>query len=212
MKDATEIIVVMDKSGSMNTRSADAIGGFNTLLAEQQAEPGEACLTLVLFDTTYTFAVPLGTPLKDVKPLTEKTYRPGGNTALNDALARAITETGKRLNDMDEADRPDKVICVVITDGQENSSQEHTTAQIREMVTHQEEKYDWAFMYLGTGVDAFAEAGAMGIKPAMTADFGGDSVGTRSAYVGTSVGVSGYRSGGKSGLDKSDWKKDIKKN
>jgi len=210
MKNATEIIVVMDKSGSMNPRATDAIGGFNTLLTEQQAQPGEAFLTLVLFDTTYTFAVPLGTPLKDVVPLTAETYRPGGNTALNDALARAIIETGKRLSDMNEADRPDKVICVVITDGEENSSQEYHGPEgkklIQEMVKHQEEKYNWAFMYLGTGVDAFAQAAQVGISPAMAANFSGDSQGTRSAYSGTSHAVSDYRSGGKSGLDKSSWK------
>lgn len=209
MKDATEIIVVMDKSGSMNGRRTDAIGGFNTFLADQQKEPGEANLTLVLFDTTYDIPVS-GLPIKNVAPLTEETYIPGGGTALLDALARAITETGNRLVNLLEDDRPDKVICVVITDGQENSSVEHTKEQVAKMVTHQEEKYDWAFMYLGTGVDAFHEAQAMGIKGSMTSAFAGDSVGTRSAYAGTSKGVSGYRSGGKSGLDKSNWKDKIK--
>lgn len=209
MRDATEIVVVMDKSGSMGVRQNDAIGGFNSFLEDQKKEPGEANMTLVLFDTTYNIPIS-GKPIKDVQPLTHETYRPGGNTALNDALARAIIETGKRLDDMPEADRPDKVICVVITDGEENSSKEHTKAQVQEMVKHQEEKYDWAFMYLGTGVDAFNEAMQLGIQKNMAANFAGGSIGTRSAYVGTSEAVKGYRSGGKKRLAQVDWKSKVK--
>jgi Mg-chelatase subunit ChlD len=163
----------------------------------------------VLFDTTYSILVS-GKPIKEVEPLSTDTYRPGGNTALNDALAQAIIETGKRLESTPESDRPDKVICVVITDGQENSSKEHTKSQVQEMIKHQEEKYDWAFMYLGTGVDAFDEALQLGIQSSMAADFSGGSIGIRSAYVGTSEAVKGYRGGGKSGLAQVDWKGKVK--
>jgi uncharacterized protein YegL len=207
VKDATEIVVVMDKSGSMGPRQQDAIEGFNQFLKEQKAEPSEAFLTLIQFDTTYN-VIHSGKPIKDVEPLTKDTYRPGGNTALNDALARGIIETGKRLSDLPEFDRPDKVICVVITDGEENSSKEHTKEQVQEMVKHQEEKYDWAFIYLGANVDAFDAARQLGIKGAMAMNFAPSSAGVRSAYAGSSEAVRQYRSSGKQGLDKADarWK------
>lgn len=209
MKDTTEIIVVMDKSGSMGPRQSDAIGGFNQFLKEQQAEPGEANLSLVMFDTTYNIPF-TGKPLKDVPELNTDTYRPGGGTALNDALARAIIETGKRLEDMQEDVRPEKVICVVITDGEENSSKEHSKEQVAEMVKHQTEKYDWAFIYLGANVDAFAEAGQLGFAKHAVMDFAPSADGVRSAYVGTSAAVSSYRSGGKKGLVDSKWKSKVK--
>jgi len=209
MKDATEIVVVMDKSGSMGYCAADAIGGFNQFLKEQQDEPGEANLTLVLFDTTYNIPVN-GKPIKEVKPLTTDTYRPGGNTALNDAVARAIIETGKRLSDIPEEERPNKVLCIIITDGQENSSREHSRAQVQEMVKHQEEKYDWAFIYLGANVDAFAEARHLGIQPQMAVAYSAGSVGTRSAYNGSSEAAKRYRSSGKKGLVDEAWKGGVK--
>jgi len=213
MKDATEIVVVMDKSGSMAPRQNDAIGGFNQFLVDQQKEPGEANLTLIQFDTTYN-VVCSGKPIKDVEPLNTNTYRPGGGTALNDALARGVIETGKRLSDMPEAVRPQKVICVVITDGEENSSKEHTKEQVQEMVKHQEEKYDWAFIYLGANVDAFHAAQQLGIKGAMAMRFAAHSVGVRSAYAASSEAVSSYRSSGKRGLEDKDakWKTEIKDN
>jgi len=206
-------VVVMDKSGSMGPRQADAIGGFNQFLTDQQKEPGEANLTLIQFDTTYN-VVCSGKPIKDVEPLNTDTYRPGGGTALNDALARGVIETGKRLADMPEADRPQKVICVVITDGEENSSKEHTKEQVQEMVKHQEEKYDWAFLYLGANVDAFAAAQQLGIQANMAVAFCASPVGVRSAYAGTSEAVRHYRSAGKKGLADKDakWKTEIKDN
>lgn len=213
MRDATEIVVVMDKSGSMAPRQNDAIGGFNQFLTDQQKQPGEANLTLIQFDTTYN-VVCSGKSIKDVAPLTPETYRPGGGTALNDALARGIIETGKRLADTPEAERPQKVICVVITDGEENSSKEHTKEQVQEMVKHQEEKYDWAFIYLGANVDAFHAAAQLGIKGNMAVAFLANAIGTRSAYAASSEAVSSYRSGGKSGLvdDEKKWKSKIKDN
>lgn len=213
MKDATEIVVVMDKSGSMGPRQADAIGGFNQFLEDQKKDPENTNLTLVLFDTTYSIPIN-GKPIKDVPPLNTDTYRTGGNTALNDALARAIIETGKRLSDMAEVDRPNKVICVVITDGEENSSKEHTKEQVQAMVKHQEEKYDWAFIYLGANVDAFDQARQLGIQGNMAMNFAPSAQGVRSAYAGTSEAVRHYKSAGKRGLaDKNaKWKTQIKDN
>ena len=211
MRDTTEILIIMDKSGSMGPRQADAIGGFNNFLKDQKAEPGEANLTLVQFDTTYNILY-TGKPIREVEDLTEKTYRPGGGTALNDAVARAVIETGKRLSDTPEADRPEKVICVIITDGEENSSREHSKEQVQEMVKHQEEKYDWAFVYLGANVDAFDAARQLGISADMAVNFASSAQGVRSAYVGTSEVVRQYRSVGKKGLADKDarWKTEVK--
>jgi uncharacterized protein YegL len=209
MKDATEIVVVVDKSGSMRSKQNDAIGGFNGFVEDQRKVPGEANLTLIMFDTTYNVCY-TGKPIAGVEALDTNTYRPGGGTALNDALARGIIETGKRLADMPEDSRPNKVICVVITDGEENSSKEHTKEQVQEMVRHQEGKYGWAFIYLGAGVDAFAEAAQLGIQKDMAVNFADSAKGVRSAYAATSEAVSSYRTGGKEGLVDSKWKDRVK--
>lgn len=204
MKNATEIIVVLDKSGSMSALKQDAIGGFNEFLREQQAEPGEANLTLVLFDTGYTIhpAAPVGR----VAPLTEASYHPGGGTALLDALGRTINETGRRLALMPEADRPDKVIVVTLTDGEENSSQEFSLPQVRDMLAHQQDRYGWKFLFLGANQDAFAEAGKLGVSAAMAMNFAADEAGMRAAYRSSSKAVQEYRRRGSIGLN---WNSDI---
>jgi hypothetical protein len=194
MKDCTEIVVILDKSSSMGTIKGATIEGFNTFLDEQQKLPGEANLTLVLFDTTYT--VKPAKPVKDIKPLTGKTYLPGGCTALLDAMGKAITETGKRLADTPEAERPDKVIVMTMTDGEENSSQEHTRKQIFDMIKHQEEKYKWCFIYLGANVDAFQEAGHIGIGQAQACNYAATDKGVKSAYLVGTRAVTGFRSEG----------------
>lgn len=195
MRDCTEIVVILDKSGSMGIIRKDAIGGFNTFLKDQKAHPGEANLTLVLFDNGYTLHPAV--PIQEVPELDESTYYPGGGTALLDAMGRAITETGKRLADKAEADRPDKVIVVIITDGEENSSHEHNRKQIAEMIKRQEETYKWKFLYLGANVDAFAEAHGMGISKQAAAGFKATPRGMAQAYSVSSRVVGSYRTSGK---------------
>jgi hypothetical protein len=128
-KDLTDITLVVDRSGSMQQRREDAQGGVNAFVQQQAREPGDALLTLVQFDTEYEI-VHSGVPVQDVP---EYELVPRGLTALLDAVGRAINETGKRLSDMNEADRPGLVIFVITTDGLENSSQEFTRDQIKEM-------------------------------------------------------------------------------
>lgn len=199
MKNATEIVVVADKSGSMESVKADAIGGYNNLLGEQQAEAAdEAHLTLVLFDTSY--AVGERVPVKEAQPLTDETYRPGGCTALLDAIGRVITETGSRLAALPEHERPDQVIVAIITDGRENSSHEHTKKQVCEMIEHQQEKYGWRFVYLGANQDAFREAGKLGIDRSrgFVAAYTSSGPGTREAYHNASSSVLDMRRNKKS--------------
>lgn len=156
----TDITLVVDRSGSMDSMKGDAEGGINAFIKEQKEAAGDALFTLVQFDTEYEFLYS-GTPIKDVRAYV---LVPRGRTALLDALGRAVNETGSRLEKMAEADRPGLVVFVIVTDGQENSSKEFKLAQIKEMIERQQSVYKWKFIFLGTNQDAFAEAGGMGIQ------------------------------------------------
>ncbi len=157
--DLTDITMVIDRSGSMESIRSDAEGGINAFINQQKVEPGEALLTLVQFDTEYEF-VHSGVPIKQV---TAFTLLPRGSTALLDAVGRAINETGARLAAMNETDRPGLVVFVIVTDGQENSSREFKRKKIREMIQHQQSAYKWQFTFLAANQDAFAEGASMGI-------------------------------------------------
>lgn len=165
--DLTDITLVVDRSGSMASVREDAEGGINEFIKGQAGEPGQANLTLVHFDTEYEF-VHQGEPIGTVP-----TYRlePRGMTALLDAVGRAINETGKRLAAVPETERPGLVAFVVMTDGLENSSREFTKKKVREMIEHQQDRYNWKFTFLGANQDAFAEAGALGIQLEGAAQF-----------------------------------------
>lgn len=183
----TDITLVVDRSGSMEAIRADAEGGVNTFLTDQAALPGEALVTLVQFDTHYEF-VHRGVPVEQVP---RYQLVPRGGTALLDAVGRAINETGERLSKMSEADRPGLVVFVVMTDGEENSSQEFSKAQIKKMIEHQQTVYNWQFTFLGANQDAFAEAGSIGMTAAGTANFATDKV--AAAYKATSSKVARMR-------------------
>ena len=157
--DLTDITMVIDRSGSMQSIQSDAEGGINSFIEQQKQEPGEANLTLVQFDTEYEF-VHSGVPIQQVPAFK---LVPRGSTALLDAVGRAINETGARLAATDESQRPGLVVFVIVTDGEENSSHEFTRYQIRMMVEHQQSAYNWQFTFLAANQDAFAAGGSMGI-------------------------------------------------
>ena len=157
--DLTDITMVIDRSGSMQSIRTDAEGGINSFIEQQKQEPGETLLTLVQFDTEYEF-VHSGVPVKQIPAFT---LVPRGSTALWDAVGRAINETGARLAAMAESQRPALVVFVIVTDGAENSSREFTRDQIRTMVEHQQSAYKWQFTFLAANQDAFAAGGSMGI-------------------------------------------------
>jgi len=157
--DLTDITMVIDRSGSMQSIRTDAEGGINSFIVQQKLEPGEALLTLVQFDTEYEF-VHSGTPIKQVPAFT---LVPRGSTTLLDAVGRAINETGARLAVLDEAQRPGLVVFVIVTDGQENSSREFKREKIREMIEQQQSVYKWQFTFLAANQDAFAEGASLGI-------------------------------------------------
>ena len=165
--DLTDITLIVDRSGSMGSVCEEAEGGVNAFIKRQQQQPGEALLTLVQFDTEYEF-VTQGTSVQDV-PL----YKliPRGMTALLDAVGQAIQQTGERLASMPEHERPGLVIVVVMTDGLENSSCEFTKSQVKSLIQHQQDVYDWQFTFLGANQDAFEEARSMGMPSSAAANY-----------------------------------------
>lgn len=179
--DLTEIICIIDRSGSMDSIRTDAIGGFNAFLGAQQQLPGQARLTLVLFNHEYERVLD-GTPLPDVQPLSDETYQPAGTTALLDAVGRTIDDVGQRLAATPEAERPGKVLVCILTDGLENSSSDYTRERVQAMIQHQQETYAWEFAFLAANQDAFAEAGGLSIAAHDAAGFAATSTGVREAF------------------------------
>lgn len=188
-KDSCEIIVVLDRSGSMASIKEDMEGGFNTFIDEQRKLPGTATVTLAQFDDEYDI-VYQARPLADVPKLQ---LIPRGWTALLDAVGRTIASVGERLEKTPEGDRPERVLFVVITDGEENRSKEFTNEKVREMVKHQTEKYSWQFVYIGANQDAFASAGAMGIAQAV--NYAASAAGVRGMTANLGNSTRNYRSG-----------------
>jgi hypothetical protein len=185
--DLTDITLVVDRSGSMQSIRHDAEGGVNAFVADQAKQPGEALLTLVQFDTEYEF-IHRGVPIGQVPSYQ---LEPRGSTALLDAVGRAILETGDRLAKMPEDDRPGLIVFVIVTDGEENSSKEFSKDKIKEMITHQQDMYHWQFTFLGANQDAFAEAGGLGIHAAGAANVAPDQI--QAAYMMTGQKVSRMR-------------------
>lgn len=191
----TAIISVLDRSGSMMSSISDVIGGFNTLVEQQRDVEGECELTTVIFDNEIEF-IHENTPLGEVKPLTSKTFYARGSTALNDALMQAINRAGAHFASLDEADRPDKIIVFVSTDGYENSSQEfRDRSLVAEKIAHQREVYSWEFIFTGADVSAEQEAGSLNIDVGNTLNYAKSAVGTRSLYAGVSEKMTQFRTG-----------------
>jgi len=202
MKDKTSIICILDRSGSMSYLVNDAIGGFNTFLKEQKAISGEAEMTIALFDDKYD-VLANGENIQEIEPLNAKTYVPRGMTALYDAIGKTINEAGTRFSAMPESERPNKVICVILTDGEENSSHEFTREKIFEMTKVQQEKYNWEFIYLGSNQDAMAVGGSIGVNVNNCVNYAASGIGTADAYSTTSRCVASYRATGKTQVNDS---------
>ena len=191
-KGLTELVFILDKSGSMDQLTDDTIGGFNSMIEQQKQEDGEAYVTTVLFNSGYTMLHD-HVNIQDIKPITRKDYCAMGMTALLDAVGNTIYSIGKRLNDTPEDERPEKVIFVITTDGFENASQEFTKSKVKEMIEHQQEKYSWVFMFLGANIDAVGEASSLGIKSSYSKTYTASGIGTQSVYTSTSKALSDVR-------------------
>lgn len=193
----TEIVVLLDRSGSMSSCRHATIEGFNGFLQGQKEAPGEANITLVQFDDKYEVHY-AGTPVKSAPNLTPDTFVPRGGTALLDSLARIINETGKRLNSMNEKDRPDRVVVCILTDGGENSSRKHVGTDGRnfifDLITHQREKYSWQFVFIGANQDAFEVGQSYGIATGNITNFASTNLGTQTAMHSVSRAMCAMRS------------------
>lgn len=157
----TEIVFVMDRSGSMGGKESDVVGGYNSFIKKQMLEPGKTIVTTVLFDTRYK-VIRNGVQAEDAL-MRDGEYTAGGCTALLDAVGNAILSVGDRISRTPEYLRPGKVIFVITTDGLENASHEFSRRRIFELVEHQKERYGWSFIFVGADIDAFAEGGEIGI-------------------------------------------------
>lgn len=182
----TEIAFILDRSGSMQSMVAAAINGFNHFLIEQQTTPGDANLTLILFDDQYQ-VLHAAKPIREVPKLDGNTFVPRGSTALLDAIGRTIDELGFNLTHISEQDRPGKVIVAILTDGEENSSVRFTNHDIFERIRHQESTYSWEFLFLGANQDAIATAGRLGISANNSATYTADTTGQFSAAAAMST-------------------------
>jgi len=189
----TEIISLVDRSGSMQSILDDAIGGFNTFLRSQQDQPGEAKLSLILFDHEYQI-VHQAVDIQQVEPLNQDTYVPRGSTALLDAVGKTIDAVGERLAATAESEKPSQVIVSILTDGYENASQTYSKPKVAEMIKHQTEKYNWAFEFQAANMDAFAAAKELSIAPDRVVQFEATSEGVREAFDQQSQRISAIRS------------------
>ena len=206
-KGLTELVFILDRSGSMSGIESDTIGGFNSVLTKQKAEEGEANITTVLFDDKYELLHDRYNLLK-VLQITEKEYFVRGSTALLDAIGKTIHKIGNAQKFSADDERAEKVMFVIITDGMENASVEYKHRQIKKMIERQKSKYEWEFIFLGANIDAIEAANRFGIAEDRAVNYHADSEGTMLNYEVISETVSMMRS--KRSIDPG-WKDRIKK-
>lgn len=194
-KDMTELVFILDKSGSMMGLESDTIGGFNAMLKKQKALDGECRITTVLFDNRYELLHDR-IDIRAVSPMTDKEYQVGGSTALLDAIGRTIQKLVSVQRNTAEEYRAEKVMFVIITDGAENASREYSSEKVKSMIEHEKTKYGWEFIFLGANIDAVETAGRFGISADRAVDYVPDSMGTELNFEAMSETVACFRSTG----------------
>ena len=205
-KNLTELVFILDRSGSMAGLEGDTIGGFNAMMEKQKREPGETLVSTVLFDQD-TQVIHDRAPLEELGPLTQEEYYVRGSTALLDAVGGAIRHIGNVHKYAREEDVPEKTLFVITTDGMENASRHYDYDRVKTMIRRQQERYGWEFLFLGANIDAAQEAGRFGIRPECAADYHADSRGTRVIYESLAQAVCQVRSC--AAPLQADWKKEI---
>ena len=188
----TEIVFILDRSGSMAGLEDDTVGGFNAMVEKQKKEPGEALLSAVLFSDESEVLYDR-VDLRRVEPMTERQYRVGGCTALLDAIGGAVHHIANVHKYAREEDRPGKTIFVITTDGMENASRAYRYDEVRRMVKHEQEKHGWEFLFLGANMDAISAARSFGIRPDRAVRYARDSAGTALNYQVVSETVASFR-------------------
>ena len=202
-KDYTDIIAIIDRSGSMQDMAVEVVGSFTKFVKDQQEEKGTCTLTLVQFDDAYE----VNYIAKDINDVPDIKYIPRGMTAMYDAIGKTIISAGERLANMDEAERPKKVIVLIQTDGYENASKEYSASAIKKMITTQEKDYAWEFVFLGANINAKDTADMIGIKRANAMTYDPTAFGTKCAMASVSKNLKSFRSGSTASMsyDTSDY-------
>ena len=206
-KNLTELVFILDRSGSMAGLEDDTIGGFNAMLEKQKAEPGEAYVSTVLFDNR-SEVIHDRLPLERVPALTRKEYYVRGCTALLDAVGGAIHHIGNIHKYAREEDRPQRTLFVITTDGMENASRRYDYRRVKEMIERQREKHGWEFLFLGANIDAAKEAARFGISAERAANYHADHQGTGLVYEAVNAAVCSVRA---SRTLENDWRASIDK-
>ena len=202
----TELVFILDRSGSMSGLEKDTIGGFNSMLEKQRKEPGDAVVSTVLFDNE-TEVIHDRVAIADVPNLTDKEYFVRGCTALLDAVGGAIQHIGNVHKYARKEDVPEKTLFIITTDGMENASHHYTYDKVRNMIERQKERYGWEFLFLGANIDAAAEARRFGIDESMAANYHCDEAGTALNYEVISEAITSVRAC--AAPLSADWKKKI---
>ncbi|MBQ4050669.1 MAG: VWA domain-containing protein [Oscillospiraceae bacterium] len=210
-KNLTELVFILDRSGSMSGLERDTVGGFNSMLAKQKKEGGDAVVTTVLFDGEVELLHDRA-DIGGVSPLTEKDYQVGGCTALLDAMGCTIRKIRRAREHVLKEYRPDKTLFVIITDGEENASREYSSSQVKALVEQQKED-GWEFVFLGANIDAITAAGRVGIDASRAVNYHSDARGTRENFAAVSDLVGKFRAapscGAASVLDDGSWRASI---
>ena len=180
-KNLTEMVFILDRSGSMQGLEKDTIGGFNGMIEKQKNVEGEALISTVLFDHE-SVVLHDRVNIREIRPMTDKDYTVRGCTALLDAIGGAIHHIGNVHKYARVEDRPEKTVFVIITDGMENASKHYTSEQVKQMIERQKTKYGWEFLFLGANIDAVETAKQFGIGKERAVSYRSDSVGTELNY------------------------------
>ena len=205
MNNLTELVFILDRSGSMHGLEADTIGGFNSLIDKQKEEDGLALVTTVLFDTRIE-RIHDRVSIERVPTMTSTEYVTGGCTALLDAIGSTIKHIASIHHYAREEDVPSKTIFIITTDGLENASHQFSLEEVRKMISHEKEKYGWEFLFLGANIDAIETAGHLGIQADRATNFVPDSEGVELSFRSMARAVSAARC---SMPFSSEWKQDV---
>ncbi len=191
-KNLTEIVFILDRSGSMAGLEDDTIGGFNAMIEKQKREAGEAYVSTVLFDNR-SEVIHDRVDIRKIRPMNRKDYYVRGCTALLDAVGSAIHHIGNVHKYAREEDRPEKTVFIITTDGMENASREYTYERVRKMIEHEKQMHGWEFLFLGANIDAAREAARFGISEDRAANYHADHLGTAVIYEAMSEAVCNVR-------------------
>ena len=206
-KNQTEMVFILDRSGSMHGLEADTIGGFNSMIEKQKSLEGEACVSTVLFNDE-SVVIHDRIDIRKIEPLTDRQYTVGGSTALVDAIGGAIDHIGNVHKYAREEDVPEHTVVVITTDGMENASRRYTADRVRSMIRRQEERYGWEFLFLGANMDAVQVASRYGIRRERAASYRSDRQGTALNYTVVAEAVGSLRC---RGSIPDDWDEQIRR-